>query len=258
MTDHRRPCLLIASLLIAVPWAALAQGESASPETTSEAASSELPPPGPSHDQAAIELLEQMAAAHADLETLAGEFTQIKHSELFLEEIASRGHFQCRRPDLFRYDYEASETTGPSSYFFDGETISAYIPDLRQLEVYREPTIGGSFRGVLIGLDEAVDDLQAQHWIHLIPASPEADSLAEGVVGIRFEPREEGGARDFVSADLWVDPVTLLPARVKMVEESGDETTLTFSSLEMNPVLDDAVFDPLASIPPETEIIEHP
>jgi hypothetical protein len=41
-----------------------------------------------------------------------------------------------------------------------------------------------------------------------------------------------------------------------MIEESGDETTLTLTSLTLNPDLGGDVFDPRANIPDSAEIIE--
>jgi outer membrane lipoprotein-sorting protein len=214
----------------------------------------------PSHDPTAIDLLEQMAVAHEDLETLEGTFRQHKHSAVFLEDIDSTGQFQCRRPDLFRYDYDATETTGESTYWLVGDTLSVHIPELQQLEIYyldsQEGAVGHSIRNVMIGLDGAVDELRASHWIRSAPLSEEDRALGEAATHLMLEPRDGVDAQGFTSIELWVDTVSLLPVQVKMIEESGDTTTLTLTSLTRNPPLDDAAFDPLVNIPDGTEIIE--
>jgi outer membrane lipoprotein-sorting protein len=213
-----------------------------------------------SHDPAAIDLLEQMAVAHENLETLEGTFRQHKHSVVFLEDIRSTGRFKCRRPDHFRYDYDATETTGESTYWLVSDTLSVHIPELQQLEIYyldsQEGAVGHSIQNVMIGLDGAVDELRTSHWIRTAPLAEEDRSLGESVTHLVLEPQDGVDSQGFTSIELWVDTVSLLPVQVKMIEESGDTTTLTLTSLTRNPPLDDAAFDPLVNIPDGTEIIE--
>ena len=227
----------------------------------SELASPEVPIALPSHDPAALELLEQMATAHADLQTLTGEFRQRTDSEMFLEEDISTGRFLWRRPDRFRYDYESTELTGASTCWFVGDTGSIYIPEVNQLEIYHlgtDDSLGGSLSRVLIGLDGALEELRESYWIGLADvASPEA-GLAESIAHVTLEPKEGVDPDGLVAIDVWINSASLLPAQVKMVEESGDTTTLTFTTLSVNRDLDDDVFDPLKSVPEDVNILEFP
>jgi outer membrane lipoprotein-sorting protein len=197
-----------------------------------------------------------MAASHADLETLSGTFSQRKRSELFMEDIESTGTFRCRRPDMFRYDYDPSETTGASTYWFVGDTTWVYVPELKQAEVYLNAP-GQEIGNLMIGLDGAVNRLRETHWVRLMPASPEDEALGESIAHLHLVPQPGAEASQYLSADLWIDQVALLPVQLKLVEESGDETTIRIEAMNLNPSLEDTVFDPLASIPSDTEIIEN-
>jgi outer membrane lipoprotein-sorting protein len=234
-----------------------------SPEVAllSELASPEVPIALPSHDPAALDLLEQMATAHADLQTLTGEFRQRTDSEMFLEEDISTGRFLWRRPDRFRYDYESTELTGASTCWFIGDMGYIHIPEFNQLEIYHldsDDSLGGSFSRVLIGLDGALEELRERHWIGLADvASPEA-TLAESIARVTLEPKEGVDPDGLVAIDVWINSASLLPAQVKMVEESGDTTTLTFTTLSANRDLDDDVFDPSKSVPEDVNTLEFP
>jgi outer membrane lipoprotein-sorting protein len=84
----------------------------------------------------------------------------------------------------------------------------------------------------------------------------EEEPIGDEVAHLRFEPKDEIDPNGFTAIDLWVNQSTLLPVQVKVVEQSGDVTTLRLTSLTLNPELDDTLFDPMASIPEGTEIIE--
>jgi outer membrane lipoprotein-sorting protein len=227
---------------------------------SAETAVSVSPEAGPQSDPRALDLLEQMAAAHQNLETLRGDFVQHRHSEMFLEDTVNTGDFACRRPDQFRYNYNASDATGSSEYFLRGDTAWAYIPELKQVEVYHLDTQEGAGRGfsrILIGLDGAISELRSTHWIHLAPPSPEDQELGESIAHLHLQPKEEVDPDGFTSIDLWVNTRSLLPEQLKMVDENGDITTLRLTNLTLNPEVDDSEFDPEQNIPPGTEFIEQ-
>lgn len=228
----------------------------ASPEVVAEVVTPEVAAPVMAHSAEALALLEQMATAHVDLVTMAGDFTQRKYSELYLEEIESQGRFYCRRPDLFRYDYSASEAVPEATWWLIGSTAWSWVPELYQAEIYRDVSIGSTFSQVLTGIDGAVDELREDHWVVLAdPASADAE-LGEAIAHIQILPLDEVDAEGFIRIDLWVDTRSLLPVQVKMVEQRGDEITIRLSSLELNPDLDDDVFDPQATIPDDADLLE--
>lgn len=255
-----REAACVSTVLISLMAGALPAAPLVSPEAAALLASPEPASPEmlATQDPAAITLLEQMATAHQGLETLEGRIVQRRRSEAFLEDIVSTGTFRVRRPDLLRFDYDESETVGRSTYFIRGDTCWAHIPELAQVEIYNlgEGGVGRSISRIMIGLDGAVDELQRSHWIRLLPPDPAETALGDSVAHLHFTPREGVDPEGFTSIDLWVNTQTLLPVQVKMVEETGDETTLTLTDLTLNPPLEDRIFDPQQNIPPGTEIVE--
>ncbi|NUP90007.1 MAG: outer membrane lipoprotein carrier protein LolA [Candidatus Sumerlaeia bacterium] len=230
-------------------------------EASAEEAAAAVSPEGVrlAHDPEALDLLNQMAQAHADIETLQGTFTQHKVSELFLDAIDSTGRVAVRRPDRFRYDYDGTDDMGPHTYWDLGGQIFVHMPDLNQLEVYDmrgEGTQVRTLSHLLIGLDQAVEELQTLYWIQMVSPDPASGELGENVARLRLTPREGADETGATGLDLWVDRESLLPVQVKTVEESGDETTLRINSLTLNPALDEATFDPMETIPEGTEIVE--
>jgi outer membrane lipoprotein-sorting protein len=258
-------CAWLAAALAAQPASPEALTEAASPEpavieaVSAITATSEVRA-APSHDIEAIALLEQMSSTHSGLQALQGTFIQHKTSEMLLEEDVATGRFWWQRPGRFRYDYDASELTGESSYWFIGDDAHVYIPEFNQHEIYhlsQDDTLDQSYSRVLIGLDGAVDELLERNWVRLNAPTEEDVELGPGVTHITLIPRDGVDPDGLTQIDLWVDQQRF-PAQVKMVEESGDTTVLRFTALTPNPDIGDEVFDPGATVQPDATVLEFP
>jgi len=235
------------------------RGGEASPEIMAAPVSPEPTAGVPTHDEAALTLLEEMAAIHGNVETAEGSIRQVKYSVDFLEEIETTGRFVARRPNLFRFDYDPSDDVGGSVYWVLPDEFWIYMPELNQAEVIpnnSENSLAKLLSNVVIGLGGAVEQLRSENWITLEEIGPETEEFGTDIAHLLFTPR--GGVDDqgVTQMEAWIDLATLQPVRLKFIEESGDETTLTITSLALDVELEPGLFDPRQTIP-QSAVIEE-
>lgn len=181
-------------------------------------------------------LLERLGRASAEVETLAGEFTQRSRIKLFKQELTSTGRLLYRRPRRLRWQYLAPD---PSTLVLDGDQATLTSPGAapRRFDLAREPALRTVFDQLSLwlgagSLAEADKSYQlgaggsaARPSLSLTPrpGSPIAATFAH--IELRFDER-------------------LLLAAIVLVERSGDEKEIVFSRLRRNEPLPEAAFSP--------------
>lgn len=148
----------------------------------------------------------------------------------------SDGSMVLRRPGLFRWDYE---TPFKQVIVGDGAKVWIYDEDLAQVTVRSQQETLGSTPAQLLSTTGALDenfDITEQgqtaglEWVELTPKDQEA---VFGSIRLAFN-----------KAQL---------TSMELKDNLGHHTVLTFSEVEINPVMDAAVFK--LDIPPGVDVV---
>ncbi|TRO81886.1 LolA family protein [Desulfuromonas acetexigens] len=178
-------------------------------------------------------VLAGLKVSAAGIETLASDFTQEKHLEIFRETLVSQGRFYFAKPDKLRW-----ETTAPvaSGFLLNGsggkrwhQRAGAPVP----FDLGREPGMKLIAEQLLAWARVDLDWLRSQYEIALVETQP---------VSLRLVPRQVG-ARDFLDHLLIrFDDGGRHVASVAVHEPGGDRTLIRFSATVLNQPLDPALF----------------
>ena len=163
------------------------------------------------------------------------EFTQVVTSPAKEGQTArsktSSGTFEFSRPNRFRFLYKKPFE---QSIVADGQTLWLYDVDLNQVTARKQSTALGSTPAALIA---AAPDLRALQTDFSLAAAPEKDGL-EWVVAT---PRAKDGQLQAVRVGFRVvEKVTNKSselAALEILDSFGQRSVLSFSKVEVNPVL---------------------
>ncbi len=185
-------------------------------------------PPSP-YDVAADErlpaLVERMRFEQEQLVTLEANFVQRKESALLLEPEEATGVFSYASPDRVRWEYLEPN---PISMLIDGEQMTTWYRDLDQVE---EVEIGRHSQRVLeyLGAGSSLARLLEYFDVRLTLPDDRARPMR-----LELDPKFERVARRIEGMQIWVDPDTFLPLRLRYLEPGGDVTDYEFADYRIN------------------------
>jgi len=170
-------------------------------------------------------LVERMRLEQESLSTLEAAFVQRKESLLLLEPGEAEGVFYYAAPDKVRWEY-ADPTS--ISLLITGDHMATWYRDLQQVE---EVEVGRHSQRVLeyLGAGSSLATLIDYFEVRLTLPDDRAKPLY-----LDLQPKYERVARRLKKMDIWVDPVTFLPVRLRYVEADGDVTDYEFSNFQIN------------------------
>lgn len=211
---------------------------------------------------ATLEILRALETRHASVVTVRGTFDQLKVSEIFLEEIKSKGTFWFKKPDQFRCDYEPPDEM---TNLILRDSIYVYVPSIEQCEVYRfasDRERDQQLHSMVLGFGFKTEELIADYVIESSEdAGPLRDELAAAgrdaaaAVLLHLMPLPDAGdTSPFTHLKLWIDKDTLLPEKVWFEDYNGDKTTIEIRTIDLNTAVEPSRFAP--SFPPGTEFID--
>ena len=174
------------------------------------------------------QILEKIDVAAKAMNTMQCDFTQTKHNKLLSKDIQSKGKMYFKQPDKLRWQY-----TSPYDYTFimNGDKVSLNDKqiDAQKNKIFRQITsiILGSITGG--GLKSATDfnvelyKTDNEYFAKLYPKKKEVKQVYQ-LIEIHFNT-----ALTMVSS-------------VKMMEKTGDTTTVTLSNTKINASIDESHF----------------
>ena len=198
-----------------------------------------------------LELLRSLEARHGKSETLRGTFEQKKVSEIFLEEIYSKGEFWFHKPDRFRVDYAAPDEM---TNLIVGNEIYLYMPEFEQVEVYRfnsDRERDQQLHTMVLAFGFKTEEIVMEYEIHSsVDEEALSNELRSGgldpgeIALLHFIPREGLlQSSPFTNLKVWIDKETLLPHRVWFEDYNGDKTTISVLEMEPDADMDDSIFE---------------
>jgi len=203
----------------------------------------------PAFCQDAAELIGAIDEQQRKIQTVAAHFSQKKETSLLREPLLSSGWVKFKRPDQIHWTYVKPE---PMEVALDGKTLWFYTPGRSQAEQY------SLARGKRIAryLDPLTAIFQKTFGeLTEIYAVAYEGLAADQSFHFRLQPKEEKVQRLLSRVDLWIDKSSGAILRFKMLESNGDQLSLEFENLQINPLLTDD--DLKVKIPPSVRVMEQ-
>ena len=183
----------------------------------------------------AAEVLDRLQAKAKTLKSLEGSFEQRKYSRLLVRPIESGGKLFWQPPSRFRWEVVRP---APLTLVVREDQILLLYPDLKKVTLYRGPS-GLDLLGRIIGATGDPQTFQRQYAIEVQLVAPKKNSRW---IQMNMEPKSAKHARYFKRLEVKIDPETLLPNEIAILEGTDDWTLIYLSNLIENASLSDDLF----------------
>lgn len=188
----------------------------------------------PGHAHADNALLETIRTKARTIESIASDFTQEKHLEMFDEVLISQGHFAFSRPDRLRWEYTAPFKAGFLLKGDKGTEWDDATGEQRDFTLSSSPAMGMIARQIMAWTTFDIDWLKSRYAIRRIHTSP---------LVLELKPQGET-AKEFL-AHLLVEftPDGRAISQLELHETDGDFTRIFFTDQAINAPLSRNLFD---------------
>jgi len=183
----------------------------------------------------AAEVLDRLQAKAKTLKSLEGSFEQRKYSRLLVRPIESGGKLFWQPPGRFRWEVVRP---APLTLVVREDQILLLYPDLKKVTLYRGPS-GLDLLGRIMGATGDPQTFQRQYAIEVQLVAPKKNSRW---IQMNMEPKSAKHARYFKRLEVKIDPETLLPNEIAILEGTDDWTLIYLSNLIENASLSDDLF----------------
>lgn len=183
--------------------------------------------------QALDRILAELEQSAAGIESLASDFVQEKHLEMFKETLVSHGRLYFAKPDKLRWELLEPVASG---FILNGDRGSRWherAGAAAPFDIAREP-----------GMKLIAEQLLAWARVDIVwlVQRYRMTLLSEQPVTLKLVPLQ-AGAEQFVDyLQISFDAEGHHVARVEVHEPGGDSTRITFSATELNQPLAPALF----------------
>ncbi len=178
-------------------------------------------------------LLTELKHAAAQTETLSSPFVQEKYLDIFAEKLLSDGVFIYQKPDFLRWELLTPMASGFVLRGDDGERWNHLSQEQESFSVTDDPVMGMIAQQLLAWARVDLDWLEGRYRIELQTADP---------VVLHLYPRDEGEAEFIKYLQIQFSADRSHVVAVQMVEQSGDQTTITFTEVKINSALPSSAF----------------
>jgi outer membrane lipoprotein carrier protein len=176
-------------------------------------------------------VLKALETAGRGLKTMKAAFAETKVLTLLNEKQETRGSVLLQVPGRLRWDYASPQ---PGVMMIKDGRFERYVPQTKQ--VFRGEAKGEA--DLLVGFGPGAANLGKKYEVTLLPED-KVGPLATYVLDLK--PREAGGL--FAGIRLWVDKARMIPVQTRLLEPTGDHTTIRFDDVVLNRPLPPGAFD---------------
>ena len=191
-----------------------------------------------SNDQKAIDLLRQMEEKYGSLNSVSGQFQQVREDPAFEERVESYANFALLKPNKFRADYQPPRQ---STNLITDDYFYRYIKELKQVERYhfQGQLNAQDFNYMVLGFGVKVDDALKVYSVKWL-----TDGVAKGYYGIQLVPIDSKSNLKYVT--MLVTEDGLQPAQFSMEQVDGVRTTanINLKTLQIGAKIDARQFVP--------------
>lgn len=206
--------------------------------------------PSGDSDSKAIELLRQMESKFGQINSVQGQFQQVREDPAFEERIESYANFYLLKPSKFRAEYQPPKV---SVNLITDDYFYRYIKDLKQVERYhfQGKNTAQDFNYMVLGFGVKVEDVLKVYRVKWL-----TEGVAKGYYGITLIPLEKEGSNFKYVTILITDDGSLRPAQFSMEQLDGVRTTanLGLKSLQIGAKVDERLFKP--DFPRDAQVID--
>jgi len=183
----------------------------------------------PAGDAGAV--LKSLEQAGRALRTLRAAFVETKVIVLLDEKSESRGELLMQIPGRLRWNYK---TPQESAMLIKDGRFARYFPKSKQ--VFRGEAKGEA--DLLVGFGPGAAGLGNKYEVTLLP-----DEAVAGIPAWVLELKPRAGAGVFAGIRLWVDKQRSVPVQTRLLEPTGDHTTIRFEATVINGTLPPDAFE---------------
>lgn len=175
----------------------------------------------PDSPNPSAKIVNELSVLQGEVKSVRAPFSQKKHTELLMRPVKSKGTFYFKRGAGVRWVYD-----GQMVVIYDNSTLYLHYIELGEAEKVRGIT---GFSGPL---SFNVRELMKDYTI-------KADRAPDGRTMLELLPRER---MPFKMMKMGFNKGEPFPHEVRVIEETGDETVITFLDPEYNVKLKDSLF----------------
>ncbi len=190
-------------------------------------------------------LVERVKYAQNQIETLQARLIQHRNSDLLLKPEVDLGWFRYQPTDQLRWEIVEPK---PVIMVVNGAVATTWHVDLGTAEVQ---DVGRVSEQVLTYMGPAGSLETLMQYFAVQAQFPEADGEP---FYLHLTPDYPRVAKRVKMIDLWIDPVTYLPQRFKVVAAAGDERLVILEDMVLNEPIDEGQF--ALELPTEVEVSE--
>jgi outer membrane lipoprotein-sorting protein len=189
--------------------------------------------------QPLTEIFARLDKSAAGFRAMTADVKQTVHTAIVNDDSAENGTVKLRRakPGDVRILLEFT-TPNRKTVSVDSDQCRIYLPKANTVQVYdlrsRREVVQ---QGLLLGFGATSEEIKAKYEVSLI--GTEAIN-GQPTSHLKLVPRSKEVLQSLKQADLWLSDSLGVPMQQRVVTGgSGDYTQLTYSNLQMNPVLSD-------------------
>jgi outer membrane lipoprotein carrier protein len=176
-------------------------------------------------------VLSKLEQAGRELRTMQARFVETRTLVLLDEHESSSGEVMLRVPGKLRWDYQEPQ---PSAMLITDGHFSRYFPRTKQ--VFRGKAGGES--DLLVGFGPGAADLAEKYAVTLVGGEAVSNRPAHV---LDLVPLKQGGL--FAEIRMWVDAERFFPVQTRLMEPTGDYTTIRFEDVRINAGLPGDAFE---------------
>src|SRR5712691_2508391 len=192
------------------------------------------------------DLVRKVEARSQTTTDLTAEFSQSTDIKEFAKPLQSSGRVYIKRPGKLRWDYLAPTL---EQIFVDNDKVQFYIPEHKQVMM-----------GQLSKLTNSQAPLQLLQGIGRLDTLYRVSQTSDGANGEGGLPLLSltlpDGRPDHPHMLVEVDPGSHFLRRVELHDMNGNVSTFTFSAIQTNTGLQDALFE--FTVPHDVEVVNTP
>ena len=185
-------------------------------------------------------LLSRMDKAAGEFKAMSAQVTYVTHTDVLNEDNTETGTVAMKKVQPGEVQGLVDFLTpDPHSVLFEKRQLKRYYPKIKTLEVYDLDKHGEQLdKFLMIGFGTSGSELAKDYDVTVLPAETIKGQPGLRVVRLRLIPKS-AEAREYVkSLELWIpEQGDAYPLRERIVQPSGDQQTISYSELKINPTL---------------------
>jgi outer membrane lipoprotein-sorting protein len=191
-------------------------------------------------------LVERIRVESARRTSMEADFVQVKSSALLQEPLESSGVFSFQAPDRARWEYQLPEAV---SLVIEGEEMVTWYHELERAE---RVSVGRLSTKVLeyLSASSSIGTLLEYFTVYLHTPKDPADPYLMDLI-----PRYKRLEKRLKQLEIWIEPETYVPVRLRYTEADGDITDYRFQNVRVNEEIPSERFE--LALPANIEIVER-